>query len=326
MTRLGRIVVLLLLAWPLLAGPASAHELRAGFLGLTETDPATYDMIWKPPVLAGKRLDVAPVFPGECQAEKLSAQWTATGDVIENWRVSCEDVLAGRTIGFNGLEYTAADVLVRLQASEGEQSLRATSENPEVAFGEASNVVSVFKTYVVLGAQHIWEGVDHLLFVLCLVFLIGRRHRLLITITSFTLAHSLTLVATTLGWVRLSIAPVEAVIALSIMFSANEILSREAGQERLSERRPWLIAFVFGLLHGFGFASALSPIGLPADAIPAALLAFNIGVELGQLAYVAVLLMLLALMKRVNLYRFAERVSVYGAGIFATVWFIERLA
>ena len=326
MTHLLRGFLFAVVLW-FLPALAFAHDLRAGYLGLRENGPAIYEMVWKPPVLAGRRLDVTPVFPEDCEEQKISAQRTAAGDVIESWEISCDSVLAGRSVGFSGLSITVADVLVRLQPiSGGEQTLRVTPDSPEAAFEISGTILSVLATYIVLGAQHIWEGVDHLLFVLCLVFLIGDRRRLFVTITSLTLAHSLTLAATTLGWVRLSIAPVEAVIALSIVFLASEILSRQAGRERLSESRPWLVAFIFGLLHGFGFASALSQIGLPTDAIPAALLAFNIGVELGQLAYVAVLLGLLALLKRANLYQLTERLSVYGAGIFATVWFIERLA
>lgn len=319
--------LVLLFAAAVLSAPAFAHELRAGYFALKQTDHSGYEVIWKPPVLAGQRLDVEPQLPADCEVHDRGAQVSSAGDLIESSFLRCTSALNGRPVRFAGLSITLADVLVRLQSLEGgEQALRATPDEPVVTFAGTGSFLSVFRTYAVLGTQHIWEGPDHLLFVLCLVFLIRDTRQLIVTITSFTLAHSMTLAATTLGWVQLSIAPVEAVIALSIIFLASEILSREAGAERLSERWPWLIAFVFGLLHGFGFASALSQIGLPGDALPAALLAFNLGVEFGQLVFVAIVLCLLALLRRVNLYHVTRSVSVYGVGILATIWFVERLA
>lgn len=326
MKRFAR-VLLLLFATAILSAPAFAHELRAGYFALKQTDHSSYEVIWKPPVLAGQRLDVVPELPKDCEVQKRGTQVSSAGDLIESSFLTCTAALTGRPVRFAGLSTTLADVLVRLQSLEGgEQALRATPDEPQVTFAESGTPLHVFSTYALLGTEHIWEGPDHLLFVLCLVFLIRDARQLIVTITSFTLAHSLTLAASALGWIQLSIAPVEAVIALSIVFLASEILSREAGTERLSERWPWLIAFVFGLLHGFGFASALSQIGLPKDALPLALLAFNLGVEFGQLVFVAIVLCLLALLRRVNLYHIAQSVSVYGVGILATVWFLERLA
>jgi hypothetical protein len=325
MTRIARLLLLLFVT-AIQSSPAFAHELRAGYFALKQTDGSSYEVIWKPPVLSGRRLDVVPELPADCVVQNRGTQVSSAGDLIQSSFLSCSAALEGRAVRFAGLSSTLADVLVRLQSHEGkEQALLATPDEPQVTFAESANFPGIFWTYAVLGTQHIWEGPDHLLFVLCLVFLIRDARQLTVTITSFTLAHSLTLAATTLGWVQLNIAPVEAVIALSIVFLASEVLSRDRGEERLSERWPWLIAFVFGLLHGFGFASALSQIGLPDDAVPAALLAFNLGVEFGQLVFVAIVLGLLALLKRVNLYPIAQTVSVYGVGILATVWFIERL-
>lgn len=199
------------------------------------------------------------------------------------------------------------------------------SDTPTVTLAFNSSAWDVAKTYFIIGVEHIWFGFDHLLFVLGLVLLIQGRWRIVKTITAFTLAHSVTLIAMTLGWISLSIAPVEAVIALSIVFLATEVASKTAGAERFTERKPWLIASAFGLLHGFGYAGALSNIGMPYDDVPMALLTFNLGVEVGQLVFVAVILVVLAVCERIKLRRFVELVSSYGMGSMAVFWLIQRM-
>ncbi|WP_321490124.1 HupE/UreJ family protein [uncultured Hyphomonas sp.] len=215
---------------------------------------------------------------------------------------------------------------MRYSRSKGhELSLRATSRVPDVNVPKSGGTGALLVTYFYLGIEHILGGVDHLLFVLCLIFLIRDFRKLALTITAFTVAHSLTLGATVLGAVHMPAKPVEVVIALSIVFLASEVLAARKDPARLSERAPWLVAFVFGLLHGFGFASALLDIGMPPEALPASLLAFNVGVEAGQLLFVAVVLMLLAVIKRVKLYQMARPVAVYATGIVAMKWLIERM-
>ena len=181
-------------------------------------------------------------------------------------------------------------------------------------------------TYTSIGVEHIVFGFDHLLFVLSLVLLLSNMRTLFWAITAFTLAHSVTLVGTTLGYFGLPSQPVEAVIALSIMFLAVEIIKSSPKELRFSERFPWLVAFSFGLLHGFGFAGALAEIGLPSTDRPLALLGFNIGVELGQLLVVVVGLSLLAVINKLvsKNQMVVKLVPAYAIGIIATYWFLER--
>ena len=204
--------------------------------------------------------------------------------------------------------------------------MRLTPASPRFTVSESESWTQVAATYTALGMEHILLGIDHLLFVLALMLIISGWRKLVATITAFTVAHSITLGAATLGWVDVSQAPVEAVIALSILFVAAEIVHWRQGRPGITREKPWLVAFAFGLLHGFGFAGALNEIGLPEHAIPLALLFFNIGVELGQLVFVAAMLVLGALLKRVNWPDWAWRVPVYGIGAMAGFWTIERLA
>jgi hydrogenase/urease accessory protein HupE len=176
-----------------------------------------------------------------------------------------------------------------------------------------------------LGIEHILLGFDHLLFVLALLILVPNMHMLLWTVTSFTLAHSLTLAAATLGLVHVPQQPVEAVIALSILFVAMEIVHWRQGRPGITRRMPWLVAFTFGLLHGFGFAGALSDIGLPEHAIPLSLLFFNLGVEAGQLMFIAAVLLAWAVLGRINWPQWAWRVPVYMIGSLAAFWTLERI-
>jgi hydrogenase/urease accessory protein HupE len=220
------------------------------------------------------------------------------------------------------------DVLVRLQRSDDTtQVVRLTPSTPAFVVEAAPRWTQVAATYLGLGIEHILLGVDHLLFVLAMLLLVRSWGRLLATITAFTVAHSITLAAATLGFVHVPPQPVEAAIALSIVFVAAEIVHGRMGRTGLTERWPWVVAFVFGLLHGLGFASALREVGLPEGAIPAALLFFNLGVELGQLAFVEVVLALLASLRSLQLSTpaWSWRLASYGIGAVAMYWTIERV-
>src|SRR5690606_4582930 len=198
-------------------------------------------------------------------------------------------------------------------------------------------IANVAWTYTIIGIEHIVFGFDHLLFVLALVLLLKGGWLVVQTVTAFTIAHSMTLVGASLGYLSLPSRPVEAVIALSIVFLAVEVVKAQQNARmhgnsdtmplRLSQRFPWVVAFLFGLLHGLGFAGALAEIGLPQDAIPMALLTFNLGVELGQLAIVAVAFAVLALVRRLHEASLhpAKVAASYAIGITATFWFIERM-
>jgi hydrogenase/urease accessory protein HupE len=236
--------------------------------------------------------------------------------------------LAGTVIRIDRLDATFTDVLVRLVRSDGlVQTARATPSQPSVTVEASVGRWEVAATYLKLGVEHILGGVDHLLFVFGLMLLVSGWRRLLGTITAFTVAHSLTLAGATLGWVHAPQAPVEAVIALSIVFVAVEVVRAHEGRPGLAQRWPWLVAFTFGLLHGFGFAGALREVGLPSQAIPVALLFFNLGVELGQLAFVLIVVGLRHVFRGQlqRLPRGAWRVPTYGIGGVAAFWVIERL-
>jgi hydrogenase/urease accessory protein HupE len=208
------------------------------------------------------------------------------------------------------------------------QTVRVTPDAPSFTVAAAPTAGAVARIYLALGVEHILLGVDHLLFVLALLILVPAARTLLWTITAFTLAHSLTLAAATLGWVAVPPPPVEAAIALSIVFVAGEIAHGARGRPGLSARQPWLVAFAFGLLHGFGFAGALHEIGLPQRAIPLALLTFNLGVELGQLLFVGAVLAAAALLSRLPVRAPSgwRSAAAYGIGAVASYWLLERLA
>jgi hypothetical protein len=336
------------------AAPASAHRLSPAYFGLTETAPNTFDAQWKVSIPGGLADSLVPKLPDGC---------TLIGDVrayevgdarIQHGALACPEGIAGRAMSVEGLEASATDVLVRVDFADGSSfTHRLVPTATSVVIPEHPGATDVVSTYLVLGVEHILLGVDHLLFVLALLLLVGGLRRLVATVTAFTLAHSLTLAAATLGLVAVPSAPVEATIALSILFVACELARRQgpvgvlaargpaahvaaaapgpavnpaAAGTDLMGRFPWLVAFCFGLLHGFGFAGALREVGLPRQAIPLALLFFNVGVEVGQLVFIAAVL-------AVGVgWRFARlpvpaawpRVAAYGIGIAAAYWFFER--
>ncbi len=319
----ARVFILCLL---LAAMPAMAHELRPGYLEISEISPGDYNVVWKAPVRAGRPLPVEAVFPEHCMAGNRSDRPSVSGALIASSSLRCEAPLAGSHVELSGLDATLTDVLVRVQLVGGAtQTLRATPDAPLVVIARSSASGNVVGTYFLLGVEHILTGVDHLLFVLALVLLISGVRRLVETITAFTVAHSITLIVASLGWMRLPSAPVEAVIALSIVFLANEVACKQRGVPRLAESRPWLVAFAFGLLHGFGFAGALAEIGLPEGDVPVALLMFNLGVEAGQLAFLAVVLAVLAVIAHLRWRRPVDAVASYAIGITASAWLFERL-
>jgi hydrogenase/urease accessory protein HupE len=250
----------------------------------------------------------------------------------ERWTVKRAGGLTGGTIHIAGLTATMTDVLVRLERRDGTtQVTRLTPSAPSFVVEAAPRAMQVAATYLILGVEHILLGIDHLLFVLALLILVKGTRRLLATVTAFTVAHSLTLAGATLGFVHMPGPPVEAAIALSIVFVAAEIVHSGQGMKGLTERFPWIVAFTFGLLHGFGFASALSEVGLPQTAIPVALLFFNVGVEIGQLLFIAFVFAVIATARQV-MRRFAVsqptwtwRVPPYAIGSVAAFWAVQRI-
>ena len=312
--------------------PAAADELKPGYLELsqmsvrTPTSAEHWRLIWKAPLKAGLAGAVNPQFPTDCQ---LSQQHQELVGVLvrTDAAVACDQSLIGRQIALSGLENTVSDVLVRIAPlGQPVQAARLTSNNTRVEVKARPDRLEVVRTYFALGVAHILFGFDHLLFVVALVLLLGGGWKIAKTVTSFTLAHSITLAGATLGFIGLPRAPVESVIALSIIFLAVEIVKSDGRRDRMSERYPWVVAFGFGLLHGFGFAGALAEIGLPQGETPVALLTFNLGVEAGQLVIVAVTLTAMAGLSRLApaRLRLATITAAYAIGGLASAWFISR--
>ena len=324
MTRRGGLWVLLVLVQLWLA-VTLAHEVRPAYLQLRQVDADTYDVLWKVPALGEEQLALDIAFAPETATVGKLRTTLVNNALLQQWRVRRTGGLDGTPIRIDGLQSTFTDVLVRLERSDGTtQTLRVTPAAPSFVIEAQPGRWQVTKTYLLLGIEHILLGIDHLLFVLALVILVDGTRRLFWTITAFTAAHSITLAAATLGWVHVPSPPVEASIALSIVFLASEIMHRRAGRPGLTYRQPWIVAFLFGLLHGLGFAGALSEVGLPANAIPFALLFFNVGVEIGQLLFIAVVLVAIAALRRVKQPAWATQVPVYAIGTVAAYWTIER--
>lgn len=320
-----------LLAALALSPSASAHEARPAYLEITETAPGRYDLLWKTPVLSGARLPVALRLPDDVRDAVAPSQREVPGALLERRVVEVPGGLAGRRIEFAGLAATITDVLVRMQLLDGAHTTTLVRPSqPWIEIAAAPSTLAVVATFATHGFEHILFGIDHLLFILALVLIVPSARVLFVTITAFTLAHSITLALATLGVVRVPGPPVDALVALSIMLLAVELLRVQAGDTSLTARQPWLVAFAFGLLHGFGFASALVDVGLPQADVPLALFAFNVGVEAGQLAFIAAVLAFLAGVRRMDLpgavRRHTPRVAAYAIGTLAAFWFFERVA
>jgi hydrogenase/urease accessory protein HupE len=329
---MSRVLVAVLLGLAALASPARAHEVRPAYLEITETAPHRYAVLWRTPVLSGMGLPVVLKLPEGVRDVAEPTVQELTDSLLERRVLEAgDDGLAGRRIEFAGLQGTITDVLVRVALRDGTGSTTIVRPSqPWVEIAAAGGTFTVVRAYLTHGIEHILFGFDHLLFVLALILIVRDRRMLFLTITAFTVAHSITLALATLGIVRVPGPPVEAAIALSILLLATEIVHLRRGAIGFTARWPWVVAFTFGLLHGFGFASALSDIGLPQGDIPLALFAFNVGVECGQLAFVAVVSSLAALLARLRLGARVERYGLnaapYAIGTLAAFWFFERLA
>jgi len=313
------------------ASVAQGHESRPAYLEVNELGQGRYTVLWRTPVNAGMRLPVRLELPAGLRDLSPPVVRELSDSRIETRLIEAPDGLAGKRIAFVGLQGTITDVLVRVQLANGTQSsVLVHPSNAWVEIPREQGAFTVAKTYTRLGIEHILTGFDHLCFVLALVLLVRGTRRLVWTVTAFTLAHSLTLALATLGFIHVPGPPVEATIALSIMFVASEVIQQQRGREGLAARQPWLVAFAFGLLHGLGFAGALAEIGLPANSIPLALMFFNVGVEIGQLLFIAAVLAAMRVLSRLAADRFELRraavIPAYIIGGIASYWVIERIS
>ena len=331
-----RLALLLAVLFAALA-PAgvSAHALEPGFLELQPIGASEWRVTWRKPQVAGQPMEIDAVLPEGCTPRRGPAPAFDGRAFLSGWIATCERGIAGGEIRIEGLERTRTDVLVRYSlGGASPTATRLTAAAPAFTVPEDTGALGIVASYAALGIDHILKGIDHLLFVLMLLFLIRDWRKLLGAVTAFTVAHSLSLAAATLGWIIVPPPPVEAVIALSIAFLAAELLHPPGEEKRLTERYPWVVAFAFGLLHGLGFARALLDIGLPEGDVPLALLAFNLGVEAGQILFILAILALGAAVAR--LYpaaratftpgAFGLRATAYAVGTLAAFWVVQRMA
>ena len=304
-----------------------AHEIRPAYLQIIQVSETSYEVFWKVPSMGDAVPRIQPVFPKSFVIETLKNPNQIPGSVIYYYSLSSDESLRGKELYIKGLNKTLIDVLVTITYLNDEKAtfMLQADKDSQIIPGQTSSY-DVVKTYTVLGIEHILLGIDHLLFVLALILITRGKWKIIKTITAFTLAHSITLSLAALGYVSFPGAPVEAVIALSIVFLAMEILKNLKGEATLTSRKPWIVAFTFGLLHGFGFAGALSEIGLPQQDIPLALAFFNVGVEIGQIIFVIVVLLLL---KILNLKKkwpaYVKKIPAYAIGSIAAFWMIQRI-
>ena len=309
--------------------PVGAHALSPALLALRETSPGTFAVTWKIPTLRMLGADLRPLLPSTCPAVGQPSLDETIESLTTTWTIECgSGGIVGTTIGVDGLGVAKTDALLHLELADGraiDTVLRVGT--PTFVVPERDTALAVAHRYVGLGIDHILSGYDHLLFVFGLLLLATDWRRLVATITAFTLGHSVTLTLAVLDVARVPPAPVEVLIAFSIFVLAVELARFDAGPDAtLMRRRPWLMALGFGFLHGLGFAGTLRAAGLPADAVPLALLGFNVGIEIGQLAFVLAVLALRAGLRPAlaRLPAWADAVPTYAMGTLAACWMIER--
>jgi len=321
-----RTIVATLLVFAASAAPAGAHPLAPSLLDVRELGDGRVEVTWKTTLLQPSGSNLRPELPAHCiDVTDPVAEGDATS-VTVRWLADCgEPGIVGHPLRVLGLETTRTDVLIRVELADGRR-LRAVRSGGDAVFEVRARQepAAVALDYGRLGVKHILSGLDHLLFVLGLLLMVRGRRALLLTITAFTLGHSVTLSLAVLGFVDFPTGPVELAIALSILILANELSHPGAG--RLLQRRPALLTFVFGLLHGLGFAGALAAVGLPPEEIPLSLFTFNVGIELGQLAFIALALLVRAGLRSqvVRGPNWLRGVPAYAIGSLAAFWSFER--
>ncbi len=310
-------------------GSAGSHPFAPSLLELREMSGGLVAMTWKTPRQAAAAAELHPLLPRECEVYTESGSEADGTETARREMLRCGTKgLIGLRIGVEGIASSTADVLLRVALADGRTFRRVlTPESASFVIPEREQPREVAWGYLRLGIKHIATGFDHLAFVFGLLLLVSGRP-LFWTISAFTLGHSITLSAAVLGLVRVPTAPLEAAIALSIVFVAVEVAREGAARPTLGRRFPWGMAAVFGLLHGFGFAGALTAAGLPPGEIPLALLSFNVGIEIGQIAFVLTVLSVGSLLASRIAWRpaAARLASAYVIGSLAAFWFLQRVA
>ncbi len=306
-----------------------ADDIRLSYLEIKEKKSQHFSVLLKLPSKDNQKLPIEMIIPKGCISTTPKISHLINNTYLDSWQMKCNNGLTNKTLLLKGLEKTNIELLLRLELlSETSHSTLLTPSKASYIVPKNDSSLKILQTYTWLGITHILLGFDHLLFVFALLLIVNSMRRLLWTISAFTLAHSLTMAIATLGIVHIPQAPVEAIIALSILFLAMEIMHEKQGKVGLTSRYPWLIAFIFGLLHGFGFAGALAEIGLPQQAIALALVFFNIGVELGQLIFIATIVSIIVALKHFtypNLLSKLQTVVIYMIGGVSSYWLIDRV-
>jgi hydrogenase/urease accessory protein HupE len=327
---IGTLAVPLLVAFAFFVPSGQAHEARPAYLEINETAPGQFSVLFRTPMLAGMRLPLVLKLPdGVNDLKKPVFQELADSLVERRWIDAGPNGLAGSRVEIVGLQFTITDALVQVEWLDGrtlQTIVRPGQSWVEIAASQSR--WEVIGTYIVEGIRHILFGADHLLFVLGLLLIVGSGWMLLKTITAFTVAHSITLTIATLGYADVPAPPVECGIALSILFLGPEIVRVRHGETSFTIRNPWVVAFAFGLLHGFGFATAMTSAGLPRQDLPLALFSFNVGVELGQLGFVALVLAIEYCFQALKLRwpRWVAALPGYAVGTAGAFWTIQRVA
>lgn len=314
----------------LLTSISTADEIRPGYLEIKEQSRNVYSFLWKVPAKGENKLGLKIIFHEDCKIIKKIGEQFFNGAFIQKQIITCVGGLTDKTISIPNLQSTNTDVLLHIEQLENSSiTVNLTPKKYSYKVPEKSSPLQIVQTYTLLGIEHILIGVDHLLFVFALLLIVKSKRLLLWTITAFTLAHSITLAGATLGLIHIPQKPVEAIIALSILFLAVEIIHVQRGKMSIAAQWPWLVAFIFGLLHGLGFAGALVEIGLPEHAISLALIFFNIGVELGQIIFIAFVFVtgwvLLHTLKISKTSTWPKLIIVYSIGGISAFWLIERI-
>jgi hydrogenase/urease accessory protein HupE len=328
--RFRRLFVGLLLCMLFPIGVAWAHEARPAYLEIKETAPGQFHVLWRTPVLSGMRMPIVLKLPEDIKNLQEPTVEELADSLVERRVIDAGPTgLAGKRIEFVGLQASITDVLVRVEMLDGRNY--TTIVRPSQAWLEiaaSQSRLQVAGAFMVQGIRHILFGADHLLFVLGLLLIVKNRWMLLKTVTAFTCAHSITLAIATLGYAEAPMIPLNAAIALSILFLGPEIVKSWRGETSFTIRHPWVVAFAFGLLHGFGFASALTSAGLPRHELPLALLSFNVGVEIGQVSFVALILLLERSFRLLEIRwpRWAQAMPGYTVGSLGAFWTWQRLA
>lgn len=317
------------LAQMLTAVGVGAHESRPAYLSITEKAPGRYEILWRTPQLSGMPLPVRLALPEDARDVSEPSVRDLGDSLLHSRHIEIAGGIRGQRIDFVGLQGTITDVLVRVQLLDGATTTSLVRPpRPWVEIAAARGKGATALTFLAQGIEHILLGIDHLLFVFGLLLIVRSPWMLFKTITAFTVAHSITLALATFGVIHLPTLPLNAAIALSILFLGPEIVRTWRGQTSFTIRHPWVVAFAFGLLHGVGFASGLIDVGLPDNDVPLALLMFNLGVELGQLAFVAVILLLEWAFRtlQINWPASVRMLPAYTVGTLGAFWTFQRIA